>query len=117
MNETSEKRRLKINTAAAIVDIILSIIALVAIPTIVVEGFSEGTTSSADGFLVLMLCGLVLHIVGLIKSKKVGISIVGNILGIIGTGIYTFLGAIVSFPSMVLLILACIFNFIQKNID
>ena len=109
------KRTLSINTTAGILDIILAIVSLIALPLVLAEGLSNGTTTMATFFWILMAVGLALHIVGLNKSRKAQISIVGHILGIVGTGLYLGFGVLLSFPSLVLLILASIFTLMQKN--
>jgi len=119
-----EKTKLKINTAAGILDIINAILFIsswfIVFTAAVGDAFSGGTGSSAyaaGGFFYIMAAiGLVLHIMGLVKSKKVGISIVGHILGITGCGIF-LLAMLFAFPAMVLMILAAIFTLMQKNVE
>ena len=116
------KTKLKINTASGIVDIVNTV--LVAMSWFVVlfsavdeaTGGESSTTGSASFFYVAVGVGLVLHIIGLVKSKKVGISITGHILGIVGSGLFLFSMAF-ALPTFVLLILSSIFTLMQKNVD
>lgn len=116
------KTKLKINTASGIVDIVNTV--LVAMSWFVVlfsavdeaTGGGSSTTGSASFFYVAVGVGLVLHIIGLVKSKKVGISITGHILGIVGSGLF-LLSMAFALPTFVLLILSSIFTLMQKNVD
>ena len=59
--------------------------------------------------------GLVLHIIGLVQSKKNGISIVGHVLGVVSYGVF-LMSIAFALPAFVLLILASVFTLMQKNI-
>ncbi|GKQ42956.1 hypothetical protein RD055328_08790 [Companilactobacillus sp. RD055328] len=111
--------KLKINMWTAIDDIVNTILFFFSWFLIMGAAFS-GDSSNADSmatFLLFMaIIGLVLNIISLVRSKKVNISIVGPILGIIGNGIY-LLGAWAAFPAIVLLIIACVFSFRQKSVE
>lgn len=118
------KTKLKINIWAGIVDIInaflIAISWFVVIFSAVGEAASGGNGHVTGGvgafFYICVGIGLILHIAGLIQSRKVGISIVGHVLGIIGTGCF-LLTMILALPAFVLVVLAAIFTFIQKNIN
>jgi len=69
------------------------------------------------GVFGLMITSLVLHIVGLVQSKKHGISVVGHVLGLVGVGITLITVTMLSFVSIILLFLAAIFTLIQKNVN
>lgn len=109
--------KLKLNTWTAIDDIINIILFFFSWFLILGAAFSDGGSSNADGMasflLIMALIGLALNIISLIRSRKANISIVGPILGIIGNGVY-LLGAWAAFPAIVLLIIACVFSFMQR---
>ncbi|MCL2865063.1 MAG: hypothetical protein FWE25_05920 [Lachnospiraceae bacterium] len=81
-------------------------------------GMSREYTLILGALLLLSLlplgAGLTLHIIGLVQSKKVGISIVGHILGIIGSAVFWMLPAFVDFAAPGLLIAAGILCLRQK---
>lgn len=111
--------KLKINMWTAIEDIINTILFFFSwflIAGAAFGGKSGDADSVADFLLVMALVGLVLNIISLVRSRKAKISIVGPILGIIGNGVYCF-GAWAAFPAIVLLIIACIFSFMQKPVN
>ena len=64
----------------------------------------------------LTIATLVLHIVGIVQSKKHGISITGHVLGLVGVGITILSVTIFSIVSIILFLLAAIFSFMQKNV-
>ena len=82
-------------------------------------GFSE---SYGIGFFLFWIASalpiaaaITLNIIGLVQSRKVGISIIGHILGIVGAASFRFLPAFIDFGSPILLIIAGIFCVKQKN--
>ncbi|MGL4521580.1 MAG: transporter [Bacilli bacterium] len=119
-------KKLKINTAAGILDILMAILTAISIPMIFFSAFdeafdstgsSEGTTDSiATFFLVAAIAVLILHIVALIKSKKAGFATTGHILGIIASSLFA-LGAILSLPAFVLYIIAAVFVLKHKRAE
>ena len=117
--------KLKINTWAGIFDIVASVYYLVApfmgVGVAVSEAFDVATAGSSLAFGSFALCfalaGLILHIVALVKSKKVNISLTGNILGIIANAIVLVLGLLFAFPAMVLSILSAVFTLRQKQVE
>lgn len=56
--------------------------------------------------------GVVLNVVALVQSKKHGISLVGSVLGIIGSALFG-LTAAMAFPAIVVLIVAAVFIMLQ----
>ena len=66
--------------------------------------------------LVFAAVCMVLHIVGLVQSKKVGIKLTGNILGIIGHAIYLLLGAALGWVAMILTIISAVFTLKDNKI-
>ena len=110
------KKKLKINNAAGIVDIVNAV--LVSVSWIVVLGANAGgssTVGTASFFYIMAGVGLVLHIIGLVQSKKNGISIIGHVIGIVGCGVF-LMSIAFALPAFVLLILAAVFTLMQKNI-
>ncbi|WP_167628969.1 hypothetical protein [Listeria valentina] len=116
-----ERTKLKINTGAAIFDIINAIVFTSSWFVILFSAIGEtaaggdGSTTSGVGmfFYIMAGIGLILHIIGLVQSKKAGISIVGHILGIIGCACFV-ITAVLAFPAIVLVIIASVFCFMQK---
>lgn len=115
------KKKLKINNAAGIVDIVNAV--LVSVSWIVVLGAAvdeanaggSSTVGTASFFYIMAGVGLVLHIIGLVQSKKSGISIIGHVIGIVGCGVF-LMSIAFALPAFVLLILAAVFTLMQKNI-
>ena len=117
--------KLKINTWAGIFDIVASVFYLVGpfmgFSVAISEAFDGAAPGSSSAFGSFALCfalvGLILHIVALVKSKKVNISLTGNILGIIAHAIVLVLGLLFAFPAMVLSILSAVFTLKQKQVE
>ena len=117
--------KLKINTWAGIFDIVASVFYLVGpfmgFSVAVSEAFDGAAPGSSSAFGSFALCfalvGLILHIVALVISKKVNISLTGNILGIIAHAIVFVLGLLFAFPAMVLSILSAVFTLKQKQVE
>lgn len=118
------KKNLGVNILAGVVDIINAFLVLISwfvVLTAAVGEAAAGGSGHVTGgvgafFYVVVGIGLVIHIVALVLSKKAGISIVGHILGIIGSACFV-ISMIFAFPALVLLILAAIFSLRQKNIE
>jgi len=64
----------------------------------------------------LMITSLILHIVGLIQSRKHGISIAGHVLGIIGASLTMLTITVLSFVSVILFLLSAIFTLMQRKV-
>ncbi|MBC1885415.1 hypothetical protein VL806_09860 [Listeria seeligeri] len=118
-----KKTKLRINTTAAILDIINAILFTTSWFVVTFMAFSEsfsggdGSQTSGVGafFYAMAAIGLIIHIIGLVKSKKAGISIIGHILGIIGCACFA-ITALLAFPAIVLLIIASVFCFRQQSV-
>ncbi|WP_318530713.1 transporter [Companilactobacillus jidongensis] len=111
-------KNLKINLATGIVEIINCVLFAISWPMIfgaaVSDGFTGTHVTGGTGafFYVMAGIGIVLNIVALIQSKKVGISLVGPILGIIGNALF-LASAIMAFPAIVVLIIGVVFVFLH----
>lgn len=106
--------KLKINMWTGILDIVNCVLFAVSWFVIFGTAFSDATTGgNATGgasafFYIMAWVGVVLNIVALVKSKKANISIVGPILGIIGSALFG-----VTVPALVVLIIATVFTMLQ----
>lgn len=109
-------KKLGINTAAGVLDIIASITYFFAIFIIVGEVLSSGTGGSATVILLFGVVCLAVHIYAMIKSKQAGMKTTGHILGIVGHGLYVVLGALMGIPAMILCILAAVFTLINNKV-
>lgn len=107
-----KKNRLALNTWTGILDIVNCVLFTVSWFVVFGEAFAEGTTNSGDFFYVMAWIGVALNIVALIQSKRHGISLVGSVLGIIGSAFYGFSAAL-AFPAIVVLIVAAVFIMLQ----
>ncbi|KRL53154.1 hypothetical protein [Furfurilactobacillus rossiae] len=111
-------QKLKINMWAGILDIINCVLFAMSWFVIFGAAFSDaaaGThaTSGAGAFFyILAWAGVVLNIVALVQSRRHNISIVGSVLGIIGSALFGFT-AILAFPAIVVLIIAAVFVMMQ----
>ena len=113
--------KLKINIWSGIFDIVATVF-YSTVPFIrnkIVFGYEPIISLSTFSFFVLCfsLTGLILHIIALNKSKKVGISPTGNTLGIIANVIVPCLGSELSAIAMILSILSAVFTLKQKQVD
>lgn len=110
--------KLKINMWTGILDIVNCVLFAVSWFVIFGTAFSDavsgGNTTSGTGtfFYVMAWIGVVLNIIALVKSKKASISIVGPILGIIGSALFGLTAAL-AFPALVVLIIATVFTMLQ----
>ena len=86
--------------------------------TLGINGFNNNLSLIVGLLWVLsllpILAALALNIAGLIQSRKIGISIVGHVLGIVGAGSFWILPAFIDFAAPILLIIAGIFCLRQK---
>lgn len=111
--------KLKINMWTGIFDIINCVLFCVSwfviFGTAVSDAANGGnaTSGAATFFYVMAWIGVVLNIIALIKSKKAGISLVGPILGIIGSALFGVTAAM-AFPALVVLIIATVFTMLQR---
>ncbi len=111
--------KLKINMWTAIFDIvncILFVVSWFVIAGTAVMDATSGTnaTGGTGTFLYIMAwIGVALNIWALVASKKNDISIVGPVLGIIGSAMFGVTAAM-AFPALVVLIIATVFTFLQR---
>ena len=110
--------KLKINMWTGILDIVNCVLFAISWFVIFGTAFSDATsggntTGGTAAFLYIMAwIGVVLNIIALVKSKKANISIVGPILGIIGSALFGVTAAL-AFPALVVLIIATVFTMLQ----
>lgn len=107
--------RLKINTWTGILDIVNCV--LFAASWFVVFGAaldngSHAADSSGTFFYVMAWIGVILNAIALLQSRRHGISLVGPVLGIIGSALFGFTAAM-AFPALVVLIVAAVFTMLQ----
>lgn len=107
----------KLSLTGMVVNTVMSVLYLVAVPTIIAGAFesTNGAENSADGFLFLALISLILAIVTLVKDKKIGFRIVSSVLAIVGHSIYLLFGAVIFLPAMVLTIISAVFYGIDSS--
>ncbi|MBU7455721.1 transporter [Leuconostoc fallax] len=107
-------RKLKINLFAGIYSIISAILFTVSWFVVIAEAVgNNGSSSSATFFYVVAWIGVVLNAFAMYLSKKNGISLVGSTLGLIGSILFGVTAAL-AFPAIVVLIVASVFQFLQK---
>ncbi|HJE86970.1 MAG TPA: transporter [Levilactobacillus hammesii] len=116
--------RLKLNTWTGVLDIVNCVLFALSWFVIFGAAFSDAsnggnsTDSAATFFYAMAWIGVVVNIVALVQSRKHGISLVGSVLGIIGSALFGFTAAL-AFPAMVVLIVAAVFIMLQhpsKNV-
>ncbi|MFT9267038.1 transporter [Oenococcus sp.] len=111
-------KRLKLNTLSAVWGIIEAVIFAVSWFVIIGDAFGDAVnkthnTSGAGGFFYTVAwISVVLFIVCAIQSKRYGISLVGPVLGIIGSALFGVTAAM-AFPAIVVLIVGIVFLFLQ----
>ena len=105
-------KKLGVNTAGGVLDIIGAVLYFIALFVILGSAVTEAVTTNtlATVFLVYAAVCVLIHIIGLVQSRKVGIKLVGNILGIIGHAVYLFFGAILGWVAMILVIISSLFT-------
>lgn len=110
--------KLKINMWTAIFDIVncvLFVISWFVIAGAAVMDATSGTNATGGTgsfFYIMAWIGVALNIWALVASKKNDISIVGPVLGIIGSALFGVTAAM-AFPALVVLIIATVFTFLQ----
>ncbi|USS90834.1 DUF6056 family protein [Fructilactobacillus carniphilus] len=111
--------KLKLNYWVAVDDIINACVFIVSWFLILGASFSDAFDKTSDLasiriFLALLAClGLILHLVQLQQCRRWNVSIVGAILGIIGNCLF-LIAPLFALPAFVLLIIAAVFEFINK---
>ena len=122
------RKKLAINLVAGIMDIVnIFLLSGSGIFIIMASVMTMDTGASDETYvliglfyiasMIMAIAGLVLHIVALVQSKKVGISITGHVLGIVAYGVYIVSLAILGLPAIIVLVIAAIFTLMQKNVD
>ncbi|EJO04134.1 hypothetical protein AWRIB548_1797 [Oenococcus oeni AWRIB548] len=111
-------KRLKLNTLSAVWGIIECVIFAVSWFAVIGASFSDAfdktheNGSTASFFYVVGWLSVVLFIACAIQSHRHGISLVGPVLGIIGSALFGFSIAL-AFPAIVVLIVGIVFLFLQ----
>ena len=103
------------NTCTGIFNIFNCVMLFISWFVVFSEAFTDGTTNSGDFFYIVTWIGVVLNVIAFYYAKKLNISVVGSVLGIIGS-LLSGLSMIFAFPSIVLLIIAVVFQFLQKPV-
>ncbi len=113
-----KKNRLTLNIWTGVLDVVNCVLFAIAMPVIVSSAFSdafsgENTTDGLIAFFYIMAwLGVGLNIWALIQSKKHYISLVGPILGIIGSALFGITASL-ALPAIIVLIIAAVFTFLQ----
>ncbi|WP_225362890.1 transporter [Apilactobacillus micheneri] len=104
----------KMNTWTAIFNIFNAVMLFISWFVVIIQAASsDGNASSAAFFYIVTWIGVLLNILSFYYAKQLNISVVGAVLGIIGS-LLSGLSMIFAFPSIVLLIIAVVFEFLQK---
>ncbi|EEW52975.1 hypothetical protein [Limosilactobacillus antri] len=118
-NATPEYHKLKINLWTGILDVINCILFTMSWFVIFGAAFSDATGNTSDVttglgnfFYAMAWIGVVVNIIAIIKSRKNGVSLVGPILGLIGSLLFGLTAAL-AFPAIVVLIIGAVFTFLQ----
>ena len=111
-------KRLKLNVWTGILDIINCILFSVSWFVIFGTAFSDAsnggnsTGSAAVFFYGMAWAGVVLNVIALAQSRRYGISLVGPVLGLIGSLLFGITAAM-ALPALVVLIIGTVFTFLQ----
>ncbi|TPR19955.1 transporter [Apilactobacillus timberlakei] len=105
----------KMNTWTAIFNIFNCVMLFISWFVVIAQAVSSdgGSSSSATFFYVVTWIGVLLNALAFYYAKQLNISVVGAVLGIIGSLLSGLMLAL-AFPSIVLLIIAIVFEFLQK---
>ncbi|QHB51221.1 transporter [Lentilactobacillus hilgardii] len=107
--------RLKINTWTGILDIVNCVLFAASWFVVFGDALANGShaaDSSGTFFYVMAWFGVILNVIALLQSRRHGISLVGPVLGIIGSALFGFTAAM-AFPALVVLIVATVFTMLQ----
>lgn len=111
--------KLKINLWAGILDVANCILFAMSWFVIFGAAFSDATGNTSDVttgfgnfFYAMAWIGVVVNIFAILKSRKNGVSLVGPVLGLIGSLLFG-LTAAMAFPAIVVLIIGAVFTFLQ----
>ncbi|KPN83319.1 Uncharacterized protein (Precursor) [Apilactobacillus kunkeei] len=80
---------------------------------VIAQAIANNGNTSGGFFYLVTWVGVILNTISLYYAKHLNISIVGPVLGIIGSAL-SGLSMIFAFPSIVLLIISVVFEFLQK---
>lgn len=111
-------KRLKLNTLSAVWGIIECVIFAISWFVIIGDAFGDAvnkthnTGSAGNFFYAVAWISLVLFIICAIQSHRYDISLVGPVLGIIGSALFG-VSAAMAFPAIVVLIVGVVFLFLQ----
>lgn len=112
-------KKLKINMWTAILNIVNCVLFAISWFVIFGAAFSDafGATSgaadsSATIFYLMAWIGVVLNAICIYQSHKHGISMVGGIVGTIGSVCFGITASL-AFPAIILLVISCVFLFQQ----
>ncbi|MBS9338526.1 transporter [Fructobacillus sp. M2-14] len=107
--------KLKINIFAGIYSIFAAVMYCISWFVVIAEaiGSDGSSSSSATFFYAVAWIGVLLNAYVIYASKKASISLVGGVLGLIGNILFGFTAAM-AFPALVVLIVASVFQFLQK---
>ncbi|GAA6113338.1 transporter [Apilactobacillus apinorum] len=103
----------RMNTWTAIYNIFNAVMLFVSWIFIIGEAIANNGNTEAGVFYIITWIGVVLNVLALYYAKQLSISIVGPVLGIIGS-VLSGLALLFAFPSIVLLIISTVFEFLQK---
>ena len=117
--QTVNNHKLKINLWTGILDVINCILFTMSWFVIFGAAFSDATGNTSDVttglgnfFYAMAWIGVVVNVIAIIKSRKNGVSLVGPILGLIGSLLFGLTAAL-AFPAIVVLIIGAVFTFLQ----
>lgn len=102
----------KMNTWTAIYNIFNCVMLCVSWFVVIASAIAGNATNGAFFYAVTWI-GVLLNILSFYYAKQLNISVVGAVLGIIGS-LLSGLTMALAFPSIVLLIISIVFEFLQK---
>lgn len=107
--------KLKINLIAGIYSIFAAVMFAISWFVVIAEavGSNGDSSSSITFFYAVAWIGVVLNAYAMYASKKAGITLTGAVLGLIGCVLFGFTAAM-AFPAIVVLIVAAVFQFLQR---
>ncbi|KOY72066.1 DUF4352 domain-containing protein [Apilactobacillus kunkeei] len=103
----------KINIWTAAFNIFNCLMLFISWFVVIAQAIANNGNTSGGFFYLVTWIGVILNTISLYYAKQLNISIVGPVLGIIGSAI-SGLSMIFAFPSIVLLIISVVFEFLQK---
>ncbi|MBS9336386.1 transporter [Fructobacillus papyrifericola] len=107
--------KLKVNILAGIYSIFAAVMFCISWFVVIAEAVNSNgqSSNSITFFYAVAWIGVVLNAYALYASKKAGISLVGAVLGLVGTLLFGFTAGL-AFPAIVVLIIAAVFQFLQR---